>query len=157
MMENAVDAAPVPLADLARDPLPGLVMGDAAVGRPRAHGWPGGLFYGLSYLFAFCLGALALVMGAGGLLNGLEWPLVPMAAGAALWSALQWRLAHEVEGFSRWGWYGAMGELGVAAAAKLWSIAQGQVFGAVLGLAVDVLWLRYFWNRRADFDIDLGA
>lgn len=79
-----------------------------------------------------------------------------MAVGGGLWSVLQWRLAREVRHFTRWGWYGAMAEMGIAPAAKVWTLAQGEIVGGVVGLAFDIYVLRYFWQRRADFDIDAG-
>ena len=68
----------------------------------------------------------------------------------------QW-LAREVERFTRWGWYGAMTEVGAATAAKLWAIATGSASGVGIMLILDVVWLRYFWRRRADFDVDSGG
>ena len=134
--------------------LPAVMVGDAAEVK-REHEWPGNLFFVLSYVVAVGLGAAALGGLAFAVFSGEPWMAgVGLVAGAG--AAVQWRLATEVEHFSSWGWYGAMVELAAAAAAKLWSMAQGNVVGGVIGLCIDLLWMRYFWERRDQFDVDLG-
>lgn len=130
-------------------------MADAAVTRQKRHAWPGRLFYGFSYLVAAGMGCVAVVLGISAV-GGVAGPGgFALAAAAGVWAALQWRLAREVRHFTRWGWYGAMGEMGLATAAKFWAMAQGGIAGGLVGLAFDLFMLRYFWKRRADFDIDL--
>lgn len=138
-----------------RDALPPLVVGERPEGR-REHQWPGNLFIILSYITAVCVAGSA-VGGLGwGLYTGTGW-LLGAAAGGALWSVVQWRLAGEVKNFSHWGWYGAMLELAAASLAKVWSMAEGNVVGGIIGLVIDLLWMQYFWERREQFDVDLGG
>lgn len=148
--------------DTLRAPLPGLVMGDAAAGTGRRHGWPGKLFIGMSYLTALGLGGGVLAMGlflaehARGASIYFPWQRL-LLAGA--WCVLQWRLAGEVRRFSRWGWYGAMAELGAATVTKLGLalFAPFAVPWTLPAVAANLAWMRYFWKRRADFDVDLGG
>lgn len=138
-----------------RESLPPVMVGDAAQ-VTREHEWPGSIFFVLSYIVAVGLGA-----GAVGCAAWAVFTLNPATAGLALvlgaGAAVQGRLAREVEHFSRWGWYGAMVELAAASIAKLWSIAQGNVVGGVIGLVIDLLWMSYFWERRDQYDVDLGG
>jgi hypothetical protein len=144
-----------------RAPLPGLVMGDAAVQAPRRHGWLGRLFVGMGYTTAAAAGfgvlSLALYLATRAPESVyVPWQRMLIAGG---FSVLQWRLAGAVRRFSRWGWYGAMAELGAASAAKL-GLALFAPFAipwTLPMLALNVAWMRYFWKRRADFDIDLGG
>jgi hypothetical protein len=138
-----------------RESLPPLFVGDR-VQTTREHEWPGSLFYILSYVAAVGLGAGAVGCIAFAVFGGQPW-MAALALGLGLGSAVQWRLATEVQHFSRWGWYGAMIELAAAAAAKAWSMAEGNVVGGLFGLCIDVAWLAYFWNRREHFDVDLGG
>ena len=49
-----------------------------------------------------------------------------------------------------------MAELGVAALTALpRSLDAGDWVSSIVTVGVDVLWMRYFWRRRAGFDIDL--
>jgi hypothetical protein len=134
-----------------REPLPALVMGDVGVETARKHEWPGRLFIALSAAAALGVGVMAIVSAVWGV-NGAPSPALGVAGG--VWTVLQWRLTREVRRFSRWGWYGAMVELGGAAAAKVWAMAQGNVVGGAIGLCIDVLWMKYFWDRRDQFDVD---
>lgn len=136
-----------------REGLPPLVVGEKPVTH-RQHEWPGSLFYSLAYLSAVGLGAGALGYAALALVN-LEPRRAGLALLLALGAAVQSRLANEVEHFSRWGWYGAMVELGAAAAAKVWSMAEGNFVGGAIGLCIDLAWMSYFWERRDEFDVDL--
>jgi hypothetical protein len=134
--------------------LPSVVVGETAEVE-RTHEWPGTMFVVLSYVVAVGLAASA-VGSAGWALLSDQPALGLWAAGAGAWSVLQWRLATAVQRFSRWGWYGAMAELGAAAAAKVWTFAStGDVVGPVIGLAIDVAWMSYFWERREQFDVDV--
>ncbi len=144
---SALDPQELPWA-----PLPAVVMGDAAPARPRRHGWPGRLFYAFSYCMAAGLAVVSVVAAV----LGTSVAEAAIAVGAGLWSVVQWRLAGAVRRFTRFGWYGATAGLGAAAAAKLWFIAQGGSAGFA-GFAFALVLLRYFWKRRADFDIDLGG
>jgi hypothetical protein len=76
-----------------------------------------------------------------------------------LWAVIQWRVVGEVRRFSRWGWYGAMAELAIASATKLvWVfLLPDQAFAFLILLGINVWMMRYFWTRRADFDVDLGT
>ncbi|HEU0300242.1 MAG TPA: hypothetical protein VFR37_12325 [Longimicrobium sp.] len=146
-----------------RETLPPVLAGEApaaVVGEmpeiEREHEWPGNLFIILSYVAAVGVAAAAV--------GGLGWTLLSgdpgyagMGVGGAVWAAVQWRLAGEVQHFSRWGWYGAMAELTAAVAAKVWTMAEGNVVGGAIGLVLDLLWMSYFWERRDQFDVDLGA
>jgi predicted benzoate:H+ symporter BenE len=140
------------LAPDAGDSLPALVVGERPEIR-REHRWPGKWFYGLSYVMSVCLGVGAVGFAMGSVVN-----LQPVMAGFALLlglgSAVQWRLATEVQHFSRWGWYGVMVELSVASAANVWAMEGGD---SIVGVAINLLWMRYFWKRRDQFDIDLGG
>lgn len=143
--------------DALRAPLPALVMGDAAV-RTRRHGWPGRLFVGMSYVSALGLGCTVLALGflvgdSGGALWGKVWQRLLL--GGAM-GVLQWQLAGAVRRFSRWGWYGAMAELGAATLGKLGLavLAPFAVPWTLPAIAANLAFMRYFWKRRADFDID---
>lgn len=142
-----------------RAPLPALVVGDAAVQTPRRHGWPGRLFVGMGYVTALGLGCTVVALGflvgdSGGELWGKVWQRLLLAGGLGV---LQWQLAGQVRRFSRWGWYGAMVELGAATLGKL-GLALYAPFAIPWTLpmmAANLAWMRYFWKRRADFDVDL--
>jgi hypothetical protein len=142
-----------------REALPPVVAGDTpafiAGDTPenvREHEWPGNLFVVLSYVVAVGLAASAVGSVGWSIFTG-DLDVAGWAVAAGVGSVLQWRLAGAVEHFSRWGWYGAMAELSVAAAAKVWAIAEGN-WGAVVGLVLDLLWMSYFWERRGHFDVD---
>jgi hypothetical protein len=155
-IHTVAETPPVAVLDSGiREPLPALFMGDREEIR-REHEWPGSLFYRLSYLLAMAMGAGA-VGGVGfGVFSGKLW-MVGMAVGLGVGAAVQWRLAKEVQHFSRWGWYGAMVELAGAAAAKAWSMAHGNVVGGAMGLGIDLLWMSYFWENRRQFDVDFDG
>lgn len=138
-----------------REPLPAVVVGDRAEVK-REHEWPGSLFFILSYVAAVGLGAGALGCVAWGVFTG-EPGMAGLGLMLGVGGAVQWRLAKEVEHFSRWGWYGAMVELAAASLAKLWGMAHGNVVGGAMGLGIDLLWMGYFWEFRGQFDIDLDS
>jgi hypothetical protein len=146
-------AAPA-LDDALRQALPSVVVGETAEVE-RTHEWPGTMFVILSYVAAVGLAASAVGSVGWGLFTG-DAGLGGWAVGAGVWSVLQWKLARAVQNFSRWGWYGAMAELGAAAAAKVWTFAStGEVVGPAIGLVIDALWIGYFWERREQFDVDM--
>lgn len=150
--------APPAAADLdpgIHESLPSLFVGDRAV-TTRDHDWPGSLFYTLSYVAAVGLAAGALGCIAFGAFTA-DPGLAALGLLLGIGGGVQWRLATEVQHFSRWGWYGAMVELVAAAAAKVSSMAEGNVVGGLFGLCIDVAWLAWFWNRREHFDVDLGG
>jgi hypothetical protein len=150
--------APPAAADLApgiRESLPPLFVGDRAE-TTREHEWPGSLFYILSYVAAVGLAAGAVGCLAWGVFTA-EPGLAALGLLLGIGGGVQWRLATEVQNFSRWGWYGAMVELAAAAATKVWSMAEGNVAGRLFGLVIDLLWMSYFWERRDQFDVDLGG
>lgn len=134
-------------------PLPEMVVGDAAFASPREHGLRGTLFIGFSY-----------VMAAGSAFSALLFAISGGVAGTnvitgLVWAVLQWRLATEVRRFSRWGWYGAVAELAAAAATKLvWVFVMPDLaFMFVVLLVIDAFMARYFWTRRAQFDVSFGG
>jgi hypothetical protein len=138
-----------------RESLPPLVVGDRAEVK-REHEWPASLFFVLSYIAAVGLAAGGLGCVAFGVFTG-ELTMAGLGVALGVGAAVQWRLATEVEHFSRWGWYGAMVELAAASVAKVWSMAQGNLVGGAIGLGIDLLWMRYFWENREQYDIDLGG
>ncbi|HEU4884308.1 MAG TPA: hypothetical protein VFT45_18780 [Longimicrobium sp.] len=156
-IHTVADAPPAAagLDPVLREPLPALVMGERAEIH-REHEWPGSLFFILSYVAAVGMGAGALGGAAFGVFSGKLW-MVGMAVGLGVGAVVQWRLAKEVEHFSRWGWYGAMVELAGAAAANVWGMAHGNVVGGMMGVGIDLAWMRYFWEYRAQFDIDIDG
>lgn len=152
-----------PTAALADDavhaPLPGLTVGDAGEAAPPRHDWQGKLFVVCSHATAGALGLGVIIFGALALRYGLEPRHWVRLVAAGVWGVLQWRLGVAVSRFSKWGWYGAMAELGAAALGKL-SVAVMAPYmagSALVVLAINGAWMRYFWKRRADFDIDLGG
>ena len=153
MQSRTADAPPaVGGMDDLRQALPSVVVGEAAEVE-RKHEWPGALFIILAYVTSVGLGASA-VGSAGWAAYTGDGDLARWALLAGAGSVLQWRLARAVERSSRWGWFGAMAELGVAAAAKVWALSTGDVAGPVFGLVIDALWIGYFWDRRRQFDVD---
>lgn len=135
------------------EPLPEMMVGDAAFASPRVHGVRGTLFIGFSYVMAAGSGFSAILFAVSGGLAGRN-----MITGA-LWAVLQWRLATEVRRFSRWGWYGAMTELAAAAAAKLFWVffLSEMALLFVMLLMIDAFMMRYFWTRRDQFDVSFGG
>jgi hypothetical protein len=132
----------------------------------REHDWPATLFIFLGHLTSWGLGLAAVGTLLMMMLAENGWPREPLgvAAGLALAAALaagsflQRHLAESVKNFTRWGWYGAMGELAFATLAKVNVLVgdpAGEGVGAVFGIAIDLLWMKYFWERRADYDVDL--
>lgn len=153
-------AAAIPAADAFRAPLPALVMGEGAALAPRRHDWPGRLFLRVGYAIAALCPVGVIVLGcfaAFGMETFAEvWkPMAAMAVGGVL----EWRLCRAVSRFSRWGWIGAMAGLGGSALLKVGMVltGAGDVSSALTVLAINGAWMRYFWRRRADFDIDLGG
>lgn len=144
-------------------PLTAADVGDARERYTTEHAWPGSLFVFLARLLSLGMGAGAVVAVVGTVIGFImgDWGPALLAAAAAValgtGCVVQHSLGSHVSRFTRWGWYGAMGELAVAALAQVNVMATtGDVGGPLFGLVIDVLWMRYFWNRRADFDIDLG-
>lgn len=139
------------------------VAGVEGAERPE-HGWPGSLFVFLANLAAFGMGLGALGSGLGiifFLLMG-DWGPAGLAAlafvGLSVGCVLQRTLANHVDHFTRWGWYGAMAELALVTFAKVDAIVTNPTNfgGPMIGIVFDLLWMRYFWSRRADFDVDLS-
>jgi hypothetical protein len=143
------------------DALP-ITEGDAGgVREERApeHDWPATLFILLANVTA-----LGMVVGAVAIVGIGVWKpdfMTPKWIGIAALllagSVLQRRLATNVQHFARWGWYGAMAELAFVTLAKvnvLLTDADGGT--ALVGIVIDLLWMRYFWRHRADFDVELG-
>ena len=141
-----------------RAPLPGMTMGDAGVSVTRRHEWPGRLFIAISFATAGALGLGVPILAAFIVSGGLEPRLWVRLGAMAVWAVLQWRLSREVSRFSRWGWFGAMAELGAASLAKVAMavVAPFTAPSALVMLAINGAWMRYFWRRRAQFDVDLG-
>lgn len=135
-----------------RESLPPVVIGDQGE-ITREHAWPASLFYIIAYIIAVGLGASA--VGCTGWAIYKMDPLIGLLALVlGVGSFVQARLAHEVENFSSWGWYGAMIELAAASVAKVWAIALGNP-GTIVPLAIDLLWMKHFWEHRGDYDVDL--
>jgi hypothetical protein len=156
--QPAVAAEPLDAADTA---WLAITAGDSATihTRPREHAWPADLYILLANLSGLGLAVGAVAMGAA-IAVDLALPSVfPIGTVLmmALGSVIQFSLANHLKHFSRWGWYGAMAELAFLTLSKVATIVTepGAMIGAGIGIAIDVLWMRYFWNRRADFDIDL--
>lgn len=157
--------APAPVEPPAVDWLP-LTTGDRerAGDAPAEHGWPASLFIFLSNMAALGSGLGTLVVGGimvAGLSSG-EWQhldRLPMTLSLAAGCVMQRALAVHVKRFTRWGWYGVMAELAFLTLSKasVMVTEPAAIPGAVVGIGVDLLWMRYFWNRRADFDVDLGG
>ena len=157
-------------AGAALEPVPAtwlpLTAGDAAGGKELAapeHEWPGSLFIFLTRMTAICMGVGAAGAGLGfvfGLLSGqtqiMGWTALA-AVGLSIGCVVQGGLASQVRHFSRWGWWGAMAELSVATVTKVAAVAAdpGSIVGLAFGIGIDLVWMNYFWSRRADFDIDL--
>lgn len=137
-------------------PLPAIFVGESAVAAPAEHAWPGKLFVILSWMIAAGLAIFAFVAIPSGLFM-LEPMTVALGVGTGVWCLVQRQLTKGVQHFTRWGWYGAMMEVGAVTAAKLWALATGSASGIGISLLLDVVWLRYFWRRRAEFDVDLGG
>jgi hypothetical protein len=137
--------------------LPAAMVGDAARPVERRHGVRGWLYIGFCYLLALMLVLIPLSAVLNGSVGDLRSPLLLLLAPAM--AVLHWRLAGEVRRFTSWGWYGAMIEL---AALVMFKVVSGidEGFGPAVGLVMSVMelaWMWYFWNRRAQFDIDLGS
>lgn len=141
-----------------------ITMGDTADEGPErtpAHAWPGSLF-----IFFTNLTAVGMGLGAVGCVIGLVYTLVtwqPMEAllvslalvGLTVGCVVQRALAKHLRHFSRWGWWGAMAELTLSAAGNA-QVLFATHSGGFVGLVINLLMMGYFWNRRADFDIDIG-
>jgi hypothetical protein len=132
----------------------------AAEAGPR-HGWPASLFILLSNLAALGLGlwaSLGAIIAAAGVMRGASWEEnAELAALGAAGAVAQWLVARSLKRFNRWGWYGAMAELGYVA------LSYGMVLVEypaapllIVYVAVSVLWMRYFWQRRADFNVEFN-
>lgn len=159
--EAPADARPgAPLEPAPATWLP-LTAGDAYLDRasaPPEHGWPGSWFIFLAGLMSIGMG-----VGAVGVIITTMMGFLPlgkgllMAAGLALGCVVQGTLSSHVKSFSRWGWYGAMAELGFATLSKASLVVQDpSAIGSVaFVIVIDLLWMRYFWNHRADFGIDI--
>lgn len=163
--EAALGPDPAPVLDPIAPAGLAITAGDVAAGRETAapeHEWPASLFILLTKLSVFGLAIGAMVMcwrvfadDSMPALRGLGLAVL-MAAGVVLQSTL----ARNVERFTRWGWYGAMGELAFVTLAKVNVLLRdplGEGIGAAVGILIDVLWLSYFWERRGDFGVELDV
>lgn len=141
---------------------------DVAGPRPTEqpeHGWPGSLFIFLTNLAVIvcALGMIGAVVGVvvAGLGQDAGMAGLALLALGGLWLGykVQSTLAQHVEHFTRWGWRGAMAELTLATLAKVnVLVTQPDSFvGPLIGIVLDLLWMSYFWDRRADFGIDLDV
>jgi hypothetical protein len=169
MCMNPTEAALGERPALSPEPLaPGalpITRGDAAVeraGHVAEHDWPAQLFIFLNNMGAFALAAGALGMFVWAFFDGdasllRDWGIaVLMAVGAVL----QRVLATRVRDFTRWGWFGALTELAFLTLAKVTVLVGdplGDGIGAVLGIFIDLLWMSYFWEHRADFGVELDV
>jgi hypothetical protein len=172
---TTVDATLAPPPEPAADPVPGqpaavwlpLTAGDVGKavdqsGKEPEHEWPASVFMFITNLTAIglALGAVGCVIGVVVALAGGELGAAGLAGGLAvalaLGSVIQLTLAKHVKNFSRWGWFGAMVELGIATLTKVASyVSEPANIGMLMMIGLDVLWMRYFWNRREDFGVDI--
>jgi hypothetical protein len=127
-----------------------MTMGEWPSPVGRGHELPGWLFIGWCYLSSALLIVMSVYLVVNEPLTIRIWMGV-LAAVAV--SALHWRLGGKVRRFSPFGWYGAMLELAGATAAKVGLFG----IGGLLMCVIEVLWMRYFWNRRARFGVHLGG
>lgn len=141
-----------------------LTAGDAEHGREARtpeHGRPAKLFMLFTNLtvVASVFGAVGCAVGVVlGLVEGnLKLAALTAAAGVGLGvvALVQRTLARHVEHFSRWGWWGAVAQLTIGAATNA-SFLVGNSSGGLVSTVVNLLLLRYFWRRRADFGVDIG-
>lgn len=143
-----------------------LTAGDAAPDHAEEapeHGRLGSLFIFVANLVAFGMGMGAAVAGAALVLTlfgreSLPPEILALAlVGLGIGSYVQRELADQLSHFSRWGWWGAMAELVAVTLAKVAALFTDPAsIGATgTGIVIDLLWLRYFWEHRRDFDIDL--
>lgn len=131
----------------------------------QEHNWPASLFIFLMNLTALGLGAGAAgsaLVALGTLMAG-EWELGGLLAlltvGLVLGCVVQRGLSRHVKHFSRWGWYGAMVELGLMMLSNVSMMISepSSIAGGAFAIGINLLWMAYFWERRADFDVDLGS
>ncbi|HEX6040216.1 hypothetical protein [Longimicrobium sp.] len=142
-----------------------LTAGDRQLAGEAApeHNWPASLFIFLTNLTAIGCGIGAVVVGfvAVALMWEGEWMQAGgaglMAAGLALGCVVQRSLATNIRHFTRWGWYGAMAELALLTLSKVDMLLTepAALAVAIIGIGIDLVWMAYFWERRADFDVDL--
>ena len=154
-----VPAEPPESADAAWLPI---TAGDSFIARarPREHEWPADLYILLASLsgVGLALGAVGMTVAMVTFVGLLSVWMIPTVLAMAVGSVVQFALARHLKHFSRWGWYGAMAELAFLTLSKVSAIAtdpDALVFSGI-GIVIDLLWMRYFWNRRADFDVDLA-
>ena len=136
-MEPVSDSIPV---DALREPLPAIFVGERAVAAPAKHGWPGKLIVGLSRLVTAGLGIAACMAIPSGLYR-MDLMMFAAGVGVGVWCLVQRRLTKGVRQFTRWGWYGAMMEVGAVTAGKLWALATGSASGVGISLVLDVVWV----------------
>jgi hypothetical protein len=127
---------------------------------PPHHEWPATVFIFLTRLSAWGLACGAvLYLAVAFASNGPDaWRRLAKAGGFAAGFLFQRTLAKNVQRFTHWGWYGAMAELAFVTLAKV-NVLWGNPFAggvtAVVGIAIDLLWMRHFWRRRGDFGVDI--
>lgn len=168
-LDTPADTPPHTPADAPLEPPPvsrlPITAGDAHPDEHvrREHAWPVSWFIFLANLIALGLGVGAVACAGTSLVNlvqgdfGFAGTTALLAVGMALGSVVQRTLAKNVAAFSSWGWWGAMAELSIATLSKVAAVVAdpGSFPGAVFGIVIDLLWMRHFWERRGDFDVDL--
>jgi hypothetical protein len=128
---------------------------------PRTHGWPGKLFIGLSYVGAAFMALGALLMLAV-MLSDIErlardlGTFVLLVLGFAFFIALPILVARGVSRFANWSWWVTMimlslGILGILVSFFDPPADEPSGLAGLLLLPLYVIWIRYFWVRRADF------
>jgi hypothetical protein len=129
------------------------------------HGWPGKLFLFLANLTGLGLGvgavAVPLIVVFTRPANALE--NLGFGALLAIGSIIQLSIAKHVGRFSTWAWYGVMAELALSVVSQAytgreWMQVAGVSVGAGAGagITLQLVWIYYFWKRRADFGVDFG-
>lgn len=134
-----------------------LTAGEADPARtyaPPKHGWPASLYIFLCNAGAVFSGFAALAAALGWFDTAPYGGRLRVTAGLAVSAVVGLAVARGVRRFSRWGWCAAMLSLvmGIVTGIPL-ELDAREWFGSSFVLVPELLWLRYFWRRRADFGI----
>lgn len=151
------DVAAVPAA-LSGVPL---TAGEADATRtyaPPMHGWPARLYIFLGRAGSLFTGFAAVAAALGWFDTAPYGGPVKVAAVLAVTAVVQLTVANAVRRFSHWGWYAAMLSLGATVVTSIpLELDPGSWVAAGIYIVLELLWMRYFWRRRADFGIDLDV
>jgi hypothetical protein len=150
-----VAAAPTALSGVS------LTAGEADATRtyaPPTHGWPARLYIFLGSVGSVFTGFAAFAAAAGWFDTAPYGGRVKVAVGLALSAVVQRLVARAVRRFSRWGWYAAMLSLAASVVTGVpLELDVGKWVASGIFIVLELLWMRYFWRRRADFGIDFGS